>query len=112
MIFKVERSSDLGNIAKPIKEAYKGKCIETERSLFRTFEEYEKIVGVSVKAKGMNHRINKNNRIVRDFEIECYLIEIKTLEDLMKLEMKYGDIIIRHSNYNYPILEIYDDWRE
>lgn len=112
MIFKVERTSEWSDDIQPIEEAYKGKCLKTQCLLFPTFEAFEKDRDFSFKADGMNHRVLPDKTIARDFEIECYLIEIKTLEDLMKLEMKYGDIIIRHSNYNYPILEIYDTWRE
>ena len=50
--------------------------------------------------------------IARDFEIDCYLIEINTLEELMKIEEKYGSLIVMHLSYNYPVLEIYDTWRE
>ena len=112
MIFKVERTSNWRDDKQPIEEAYKGSCIETELYLLPSFEAFDKRNNCSFKAKGTNHRVLTDKTITRDVEIECYLIEIKTLEDLMKLEMKYGDIIIRHSNYNYPFLEIYDAWRE
>ncbi|MDU3456625.1 MAG: hypothetical protein E7F47_01820 [Peptoniphilus harei] len=112
MIFKVERSSEWSDDVQPIKEAYKGKCIETECFLFPSFEAFEERNNCSFKAIGTNHRVLPDKTIARDFEVERYLIEINTLEDLMKLEKKYGDIIIRHYSYNYPVLEIYDTWRE
>lgn len=112
MIFKVERSSEWNDDIQPIKEAYKGKCIDTQVFLFPSFEDFEEMKDCSFKALGTNHRVLPDKKIARDFEIDCYLIEINTLEDLMKLEKKYGDIIIRYSSYNYPVLEIYDTWRE
>ena len=38
-----------------------------------------------------------------------WTIEIKTLEDLLELSLKYGDIIVDAENM---ALEIYDDYRE
>lgn len=112
MIFKVERTSEWNEDVQPIKEAYKGKCIEIQNLLFKSFEAFEEKNNCSFKAMGTNHRVLPDKTIARDFEVERYLIEINTLEDLMKLEKKYGDIIIRHYSYNYPVLEIYDTWRE
>lgn len=112
MIFKVERTSEWSDDIQPIKESYKGSCIETECYLLPSFEAFDERHNCNFKAKGTNHRVLPDKTIVRDVEVNCYLVEINTLEDLMKLQGKYGDIIIRYSSYEYPILEIYDTWRE
>ncbi len=112
MIFKVKRSSEWNEDIQPIKESYKGKCFDTEVFLFPSFEAFEEKNNCSFKAMGTNHRVLPDKKIARDFEIDCYLIEINTLEELMKLEGKYGSLIVMHLNYNYPVLEIYDTWRE
>lgn len=112
MIFKVERTSEWSDDIQPIKEAYKGSCIATECYLLPSFEAYEEKNDCSFKDIGMNHRVLPDKTIARDFKIGCYLIEINTLEELMKLEEKYGSLIFMHLNYNYPVLEIYDTWRE
>ncbi|MFR9276524.1 MAG: hypothetical protein ACLVK5_00255 [Peptoniphilus senegalensis] len=112
MIFKVKRSSIEAEGILPIKESFKGKCLETQCLLFPSFEAFEEKNNCSFKAMGMNHRVLPDKTIARDFEIDCYLIEINTLEELMKLEDKYGSLIVMHLNYNYPVLEIYDTWRE
>lgn len=112
MIFKVERSSEWAERVQPIEESYKGKCLDTQCLLFPSFEAYEEKNDCSFKDIGMNHRVLPDKTIARDFEIDCYLIEINTLEELMKLEDKYGSLIVMHLNYNYPVLEIYDTWRE
>lgn len=112
MIFKVKRSSEWNEDIQPIKESYKGKCFDTEVFLFPSFEAFEEKNNCSFKAMGTNHRVLPNKKIARDFEIDCYLIEINTLEEFMKLEDKYGSLIVMHLNYNYPVLEIYDTWRE
>lgn len=112
MIFKVERTSEWNKNVQPIKEAYKGKCLETQCLLFPSFEAFKEKNDCSFKDIGMNHRVLPYKTIARDFEIDCYLIEINTLEELMKLEEKYGSLIVMHLDYNYPVLEIYDKRRE
>ncbi len=112
MIFKVERTSNWRDDKQPIEEAYKGKCIKIEWYLLSSFEAFDERHDYTFTATGTNHRVLPDKTIARDVEIECYLIEINTLEALILLEKKYGDIVIRHSNYNYPVLEIYDTWRE
>ena len=82
MIFKVIRTSDVFCEESPVEESYPGKCLDTFHGPGKEKEE------------------------------DCYLIEINTLEELMKIREKYGSIIIYEQWYNYPILEIYDDYRE
>lgn len=111
MIFKAERTSNDGNDGvRPIDESYKGTCLQTD-SWYTTFERYKEKYGVDFKSEGINHR-EVENRIEREREIDCYLIKIDSLEELLKLEEKYGEIIIYKSYYNYPVLEIYDYYRE
>jgi len=65
-------------------------------------------------SEGTNHRVINNN-IARDLgERDCYMIEINSLNDLMKLQNKYGDIVISTSyiDKTTPSIEIYDDYRE
>lgn len=64
---------------------------------------------------GTNHR-EENNMIVCDVvkNVKCFTIEINNLEDILKLQKKYGNIIIKSSNYKEIEfeLEIYDTYRE
>lgn len=112
MIFKVERTSDFFSEEKPIEECYLGKCIETEVRTVATFEEFKELTGSDFKSVGVNHRKFSDKTIARDFEKECYLVDINTLEELMDIKNKYGDIIVWDYKYNYPVLEIYDTYRE
>ncbi len=112
MIFKVERTSDIFSKKKPIEECYSGKCIETEVRTVATFGEFKKMAGSDFKSEGFNHRKLPDKTIARDFEKECYLVDINTLEELMDIKNKYGDIVIWDYKYNYPVLEIYDTYRE
>jgi hypothetical protein len=44
---------------------------------------------------------------------DAYTIEIDNLEQLMDFIKKYGDVvIIKEEQYDFPIIEIYDTWRE
>ncbi|MBU5669602.1 hypothetical protein KQI68_07085 [Peptoniphilus sp. MSJ-1] len=43
---------------------------------------------------------------------EWFLIEIKTIEELLELENKYGELIITTFCYDFPTIEIYDYYRE
>jgi hypothetical protein len=47
-----------------------------------------------------------------DFGYKMYTIEIRTLEELMKLIEKEGQIVISPNSKGLPTIEIYDDWRE
>lgn len=82
MIFKVTRTSNLFDFSRPIEESYPGKCLNTFHGPGKEKEE------------------------------DCYLIEISTLEELMKIREKYGSIVIYEEWCDHPTLEIYDDYRE
>ena len=112
VIFKVERTSTFLSEEKPIEECYEGKCIETQIKKLATFEEFKKRFNEDFISEGFNHRELPYKEIARDFEIDCYLIDINTLEEFMDIKNKYGDIVIFDYKYNYPVLEIYDTYRE
>ena len=66
-------------------------------------------------SSGTNHR-EENGYIVRDCEREesVWEVEIESLNDIISLFKKYGDIIIMgstYSEYDFKI-EIYDTYRE
>lgn len=46
-------------------------------------------------------------------EEKQYTIDVANIENLVALTKNLGDIIIRNdAYYDYPVLEIYDDYRE
>ena len=66
-------------------------------------------------SSGSNHR-EENGYVVRDVEIvdSVWEVEIESLNDIISLFKKYGDIIIKESiylEYDFTI-EIYDTYRE
>jgi len=64
-------------------------------------------------SKGKNHRVEHGN-IRRDFDDEAWFVEINDLDELMKFQEKYGQIVIQWFMFNQDLLEleIYDSYRE
>ncbi len=119
MEFKISRTSMWGE-NKPCDNAYKKKIIKKDERGFQTFEEIKEKINVDWLSEGFNHKIIpaneyfKTQHIYREFNKEIWVIEINTLEDLLKLENNYGNLIIERAYENDEIyeIEIYDDWRE
>ena len=121
MEFEIVRTSTWRD-KKPCEEAYRKKIIRIDERKFKTFEEHDKRLPRDKKwlEKGFNHKIMPKNdnfdseHIYREFDDETWCIKINSLKDLLKLQDKYGDIILSKSSKNYNIreLEIYDDYRE
>lgn len=116
MKFVISRTSSWGN-EKPCEEATPYEIADIDIRNFKTPEEFDKEVGFRVGKwydKGTNHRII-DGHIARDIStIKCWAIEINSLEDLLALHRKYGQLVIQTSMWNKetPEIEIYDDYRE
>ena len=69
--------------------------------------------GVDFFATGRNHR-EENGIVVRDLDTAVWVVEIASLDGLLKFATNYGEIIIKKSEYKeLPFeLEIYDGFRE
>ena len=121
MEFKISRTS-LWKDKKPCDNAYRKKIIRVDERGFKSFEEHDEKLPRDKKwlEVGFNHKILPANErvdhehIYREFNDEVWAIEINTLEDLLDLKEKYGEIIVKTAYENDSIneLEIYDDWRE
>ncbi len=119
MKFIITRTSEWGN-SSPCAEAKKEQIVKIEARTFHSPEEFDKRFAdregnwLSV---GTNHRIGENGYICRDREVvNVWAIEINSIEELVTLSRKYGEIIISDHyldiNDGHPTLEIYDDYRE
>ena len=110
MKFIISRTSSYDD-EKPCKEATKGKATAFTDCTIKTIEkamEYAWVKeGNPVQMKGFVRVYNKKPK-------DVWTIEIKDLEDLMKIYNKYGDIVIENSYYKeFPVaIEIYDSYRE
>ena len=110
MKFIISRTSIWRDEEKPCDEAR----LESHRSIdCRTTDNPADLEGSWFKY-GENHRV-ENGRAKRDLICNEWLIEVDTLEELIELVLKYGDVIIKmkckNSDKDFEI-EIYDDYRE
>ena len=119
MKFIIERTSGRGN-SSPCVEPQEAQVARTESRTLHSPEEFDKKFAYregNWLSVGTNHRIGKNGYICRDCEMmNVWTIEINSIEELIALSRKYGEIIIIDHyldiNDMHPTLEIYDDYRE
>jgi len=116
MKFTIRRTSLCGE-DKPCKEATPYEVTRIETRTLSTPEEFDKKFGER-EGKwleyGTNHR-KIGGCIARDNgTMECWAIEINSLEDLLSLYRKYGELVIQTNMWDKqtPEIEIYDDYRE
>lgn len=110
MIFKISRTSSYYDETPPCDKAFK---TTFPRFDIRTCseEEYNETRREKWQERGKNHTVLSNGHISRQLEdIEGWGIEINSLEELLELSKKYGEIIVSCDAKN--VLEIYDDYRE
>ena len=89
--------------------------LHESRYIFASAEEYDeaahnKRMGRTWLGEGLNHRTWKDgdkSGIARDIPLRAWVIEIKSLQALIKFVEKYGEIV-----FNGDEIEIYDDYRE
>ena len=115
MKFIITRTSAYGNDEQPCEEAVKEKHLCVDERCCGNADELSHTDKREWFSEGTNHRV-ENGHIKRDFMEETWVIEIPSLEYLMKLRDEYGEIIVVSKDelggYDLPTLEIYDDWRE
>lgn len=119
MEFEITRTSTWGE-TKPCEEAYRKKIIRIDERGFRNPEEYKERLHEDWFAEGFNHRIvdphgyYETEHIYREFDDEIWAIKINSLEELLELKEKYGDLVIENCFKNKSInsIEIYDYYRE
>jgi hypothetical protein len=88
---------------------------------FHTPEQFQAACREDWFARGINHRTLWGPRggiqgIARDFpnDMTVWFIEINTLEDLLALQDREGQLVIGtyFHNSDYREIEVYDDYRE
>lgn len=111
MKFGIRRTSEWGD-ASPYKHAVK---LPYTRIDERTVNDpmKNKYIGKDWYKDGTNHRV-ENGHIKRDFQDECWFIEIDSLEDLINIYKQEGQLVITevYGNPTIPCIEIYDNYRE
>lgn len=108
MKFIIERTSD--SFKKPCREAKKEEincCDIRVDSLEKIKDKYPRV--------NWEGYYNWQGGCRKDYKEKRWVIEIDSLEDLIKFKYKYGNIIIHSDNWgnsDLQVIEIYDDWRE
>lgn len=105
-----------------VKKHTKKQIIRIDERGFETFEQHDERLSRDKKwlEEGFNHKIIPANdkwehqHIYREFNDEIWCITINSLDELLELQDKYGDIVLTYcfENNNIRELEIYDDCRE
>lgn len=117
MLFQITRTS-LWDDTKPYDKCIPIKLTRVDRRTFRTPEEHDaRCAKHSSKwfDIGTNHRV-ENGYIVRDLGTEdLWGLEINSIEELMAFKEAVGAELVISTSYTdwtFPKIEIYDDYRE
>ena len=110
MEFKISRSGDF-NDKKPVDKAYRKSFLKVDVRTTDSFEEFDAKFGKregTWLSKGVNHRIDKDGNIARDFPNGAtgWFIKVDTLDELVKMIEIYEGVTIEPDYYNEDILEI------
>jgi hypothetical protein len=115
MKFRITRtSSDYFYEKKPCEKAVEGTYLHTHTRTC-TEEEFNKRFAHREglwRSKGINHRVDSRGYIQREDEREGFLIEIKSLEELLELIAEVDCPVVISKDNPMPEIEIYDDYRE
>ncbi|MGW7932807.1 hypothetical protein BU107_13915 [Staphylococcus xylosus] len=115
MEFIIKRTRGLSD-NKPLDIAYLKQVENYDDRTISTFEEFDKRFGRvygEFTSKGRDHKINSRGRIQRTFDEDEWCVNIEDLNRLVELSKVEDDIIIINTpEYNLPVLEIYNDYRE
>ena len=117
MLFQITRTS-MRSDKKPYDKCIPIKLTRVDRRTFRTPEEHDERCAKHSRKwfdVGTNHRI-ENGCIVRDLGTEdVWGFEINSIEELMTFKEEVGSELVICTSYtdrNFPMIEIYDDYRE
>ena len=118
MIFEIKRVSDMFSSKKPYGKCSEIEITETEKTPYKSFEEYNEKSGMKLKwtQRGTNHRVLEDGCIARDFgKKKVYTMEINSLEELIAFKNDVShEVIIYDSeieNIEFGI-KIYDAYLE
>lgn len=118
MIFVISRTSYWDK--KPCKEAIKIPVEHWHTRTCKSFKEFDERFGEQEGnwlSKGKNHKIINGNIMRQEDYQDEWCIEINSLDELLSLHEKYGNLIISSSYNSSPTgqplsIEIYDGYRE
>ena len=110
MKYIISRASECNEEIKPCEGAVLETLVATNTYVSEEAPGYYK---AKLNPNNFNFR-EEDGKFKCDFYKNLWTIEINSLEDLMKLYDKYGDLIIQDSIWceNIPEIKIYDDYIE
>ena len=114
MLFEVERASISDGDLKPCKEAKKRSILHIDYRVSVSPEAFTAKTKEDWFASGTNHKVTATG-IQRDMGYyDKWTVELDSLEQLITMKNKYGDLIIGNSWFNndIPRITIYDDYIE
>jgi hypothetical protein len=112
MKFIVKRTSVWDN-KQPCDEAILEKVPNYDQRNFKSPEEHDLCLKEKWFSRGTEHSINTRGIVRRLEDIDIWVININSLEELLSFYKKYGQLVISSSYFNrQPEIEIYDDYRE
>lgn len=120
MKFRIKRTSVWDDDVCPLKGAKQEPCFRVDERTFKSPEEHDaRLCGPNKHTlpwleEGLAHRKTKVG-IARDFPATTWTIEIDSLDALVKLSAKVGEIIVKpYSCWAKGLgeIEIYDGYRE
>ena len=119
MIFEITKTSSWDYSNPPCDGCIPIKITRVDTRTLGSAEAFDKIHGKTQGtwlSMGTNHRFNKDGYITRDLgEWDSWGIEINTLEELMAFKERVGEELVIGRSWNnpeFPMIEIYDDYRE
>ena len=119
MLFEITRTSSWNEENPPCDGCIRIKVTRVDTRTLGSAEEFDRRHGKTQGtwfSIGTNHRFNKDGYITRDLgEVDSWGIEINTLEELMELKNRVGEELVITNSYadrEFPMIEIYDDYRE
>lgn len=119
MIFEVTRTSSWSEENPPCDGCIPIKIRRVETRTLGSAEEFDARFGKREGewfSVGTNHRFNNQGYITRDREeVDTWGMEINTLEELIEFKNRVGEELVIGTSYNnpeFPMIEIYDDYRE
>jgi hypothetical protein len=115
MQFLISRTSLHDDSKKPCKESCEITIPYYDRRFFKSFEEHDTKLKVKWLDKGTEHKVLPHGGISRRMgDKNAWAIEIESLDDIVRLYNKYGDLVIttRIFSEDQPEIEIYDTYRE
>jgi hypothetical protein len=105
MKFRIERISNWDIELSPHPNALREKVVTTDKEL----KNHPRSDWDIFTQRGANHRV-EGDFFVRDLEVEAWVIEINTLEELMRLGKEVNEPLIIFEDEMR--IEIYDSYRE